>query len=244
MEKHTFLDRLEAFNEQLNLTHYWIIFLKFKRIIFFLPIFIGLLGYLIALNIRPVFQSNATLVIEKGDKNIISIEEVYVAEGSGGFGSSYNHINNQIQILKSDEVIGGIFLNEKITKEIGKLHKTLPEKFSVKNINALKKLIFFKSTDDEIEEKNLSGKEDLKNYIPSNFTINHIRNSDVVELSVTSHNPKLAKFLLEQIIDAYLKYDVNTKVAVTAYANQQINLRMSELLNQLEKAPLRILINL
>ena len=102
MEKQTFLDKLESLNEQLNLAHYWIILLKFKRIIFFLPIFFGLLGYLVALNIMPVFKSNATLVIEQKDKNIINIEEVYSAEGGrGGFGGSFNHINNQIQIMKS-----------------------------------------------------------------------------------------------------------------------------------------------
>ena len=134
MEKQTFLDRLESFNEQLNLTHYWIILLKFKRIILLLPIFIGLLGYLVALNIRPVFQSNATLVIEQKDKNIVNIEEVYGAEVGGGFGGNFNHINNQIQILKSDEVIGGILLNEEVAKKIRKLHRTIPEKIFSRNI--------------------------------------------------------------------------------------------------------------
>ena len=64
-EKKTILDKLESFNEQLNLTHYWIIFLKYKRLIFFIPLLVGLLGYLIGLNIKPIFQSNATLVIQE-----------------------------------------------------------------------------------------------------------------------------------------------------------------------------------
>ncbi len=48
----------------------------------------------------------------------------------------------------------------------------------------------------------------------------------MVNLSITSYNPELAKFLLEKIIEAYLKYDVDTKVKVTNYANAQINLRL------------------
>ena len=64
MEDKTFLDRLDSINEQLNLTHYWIILLKYKRILFITPILIGVLGYLIALNINPIFQSSANLVIE------------------------------------------------------------------------------------------------------------------------------------------------------------------------------------
>ena len=156
MEKQSFLDKLESFNEQLNLTHYWIILLKFKRIILLLPIFFGLLGYLVALNILPIFQSNATLVIEQADKNIVNIEEVYNDEGTKAFGNSYNHINNQIQILKSDEVIGGILSNEEVAKKIRKLYSTIPEKFVSRNIKAFKKLIFSRRSDNIIERKVLS----------------------------------------------------------------------------------------
>ena len=64
MEKNTLLDKLGHFNEQLNLTHYWIIFLKFKKTLFVIPVLFALLGYMTALNIKPIFQSDATLVIE------------------------------------------------------------------------------------------------------------------------------------------------------------------------------------
>ena len=73
MEKQTILDKLESFNEQLNLTHYWIILLKYKRIFLILPVFFALLGYLIALNITPIFQSNAMLVIEAKEKKIVDV---------------------------------------------------------------------------------------------------------------------------------------------------------------------------
>ena len=117
MDNKTLLDKLESINEQLNLVHYWIIFLKFKRIIFIIPIIFGLLGFLIALNINPIFQSTATLVIEEAAKKIVNIEEVYDGVSGRGFRNS-NYINNQIQILKSDEVIGTIILNEKNKNKI------------------------------------------------------------------------------------------------------------------------------
>ena len=136
MENKTLLDRLESINEQLNLTHYWIILLKYKRILFITPILIAVLGYLIALNINPIFQSNATLVIEESAKNIVDIEEVYDGEPRAGFRSS-NYINNQIQILESDEVIGSILLNEKDKNKILQLHKKMPEQFFSKNFKFL-----------------------------------------------------------------------------------------------------------
>ena len=152
MEKQTLLDKLGHFNEQLNLTHYWIIFLKYKRLLFVIPIFFGLLGYLVALNIKPVFQSNATLVIEADVKKIVDIEEVYAAEAPGGFGGNFNHINNQIQIMKSDEIFNGILSNEEITKKIANLHNTIPDKFVTRNINAIKKLVFSRIKDFEIKK--------------------------------------------------------------------------------------------
>ena len=114
MEKNTLLDKLGEFNEQLNLTHYWIILLKYKRVFIILPVFFALLGYLIALNIQPVFQSNATLVIGALEKKIVDIDEVYSADRSGGFGGNLKHVNNQIQIMKSDEVMNLILSNKKM----------------------------------------------------------------------------------------------------------------------------------
>ena len=63
----------------------------------------------------------------------------------------------------------------------------------------------------------------------------------MANLSITSYNPELAKFILESVIDAYLKYDVDTKVKVTNYANVQINLRLSKLLVDMEKAEQKLL---
>ena len=149
MEKNTLLDKLGHFNEQLNLTHYWIIVLKYKRLIFVIPFLFGLLGYLVALNIEPVFRSTATLVIESDVKKIVDIEEVYSESQSGGFGGNFNHINNQIQIMKSDEIFNGVLSNEEITKKISDMHRNVPDTFVKKNINAIKKLILFKQKDNE-----------------------------------------------------------------------------------------------
>ena len=232
MENKTILDRLENLNEQLNLTHYWIILLKYKKLLFLIPILSGVLGYLIALNINPVFQSNATLVIEESAKNIVDIEEVYDGEGRGGFRTTSNYINNQIQIIESDEVIGSILLNEKDKNKILQLYKKMPDQFFSRNIKIFKKIISKKK-----KEKNIN----LKGYIKQNFKVTQVRNSDVVNLNVVSRNPELAKFLLEKVIEAYLKYDVDTKVKVTNYANAQINSRLSKLLEQMEQSERKLL---
>ena len=231
METKSFLHKLENINEQLNLAHYWIIILKYRRILFLAPLLFGLLGFFISLNINPTFKSQATLVIEESTKNIVNIEEVYSGDAPRGGFRNLNYINNQIQIIESDEVLGSISLDEKIKAKAEILYKNLPKNFLSKNV---KFLSFF-------ENKKKENKVNIKNYIKKNLNVNQIRNSDVVNVTMTSGNAELAKFLLEQVIEAYLKYDVDTKVKVTNYANQQINVRLSKLLEQMEIAEQKLL---
>jgi len=110
MESKSFLHKLENINEQLNLAHYWIIILKYRRILFLAPLLFGLLGFFISLNINPTFKSQATLVIEESTKNIVNIEEVYSGDAPRGGFRNLNYINNQIQIIESDEVLSSICL--------------------------------------------------------------------------------------------------------------------------------------
>ena len=231
----TLLDRIGDINEQLNLAHYWIILLKYKRLIFLIPFLFGLLGFFISLNINPIFQSQATLVIEESTKNIVNIEEVYDGETrTTGFRNS-NYINNQIQIIESDEVISSILLDTKKLDRINVLYKKLPKNYFTKNL----KFLNFSGDKKITKEKDLQ--IILNTYIKDNLSVTQIRNSDVVNITMTSGNAEFAKFLLEQVIDAYLKYDVDTKVKVTNYANQQINIRLSKLLEQMEIAEQKLL---
>ena len=118
METKTILNKLESLNETLNLTHYWIIVLKYKRLLLIVPLLFCLLGYFIALNIMPIFKSSATIVIEKQEKRIVYIEEVYNAQARY---ADFNHVNNQIQIIKSDEIFNGVLLDEERAKKIRSL---------------------------------------------------------------------------------------------------------------------------
>ena len=232
MESKTLLNKLESINEQLNLAHYWIILLKYKRIFFLTPLLFALLGFFIALNINPTFRSQATLVIEESTKNIVNIQEVYGEGSPGGFSTNLNYINNQIQIIESDEVLRSIINDEKVKTKVKKMQEKLPQNFLSKKG---KLFSYFKS------KKNIKQDSDIKGYIKKNLKVSQIRNSDVVNITITSGNAELAKFLLEQVIDAYLKYDVDTKVKVTNYANQQINVRLSKLLEQMEIAEQKLL---
>ena len=129
MENKSFLNKLESINDQLNLTHYWIIFLKCKRVFILAPTLFGVLGFFIALNINPIFQSQATLVIEESTKNIANIEEVYGSQGPQGGFMNNNYINNQIQIIESDEVLTSVILDQKVNAKAVEMYKKISKSF-------------------------------------------------------------------------------------------------------------------
>ena len=107
MEKNLF-STLSKIAEGLEIKYYWIVFLKYLKPIFFISFLVSLLVLLISLNIEKKYQSYATIVIENDEsQKIVNIEEVYSADNQA------SRINNQIAILKSDDVIDYI-VNDKV----------------------------------------------------------------------------------------------------------------------------------
>ena len=209
-------EHLDKISDLIDFNFFWIIFLKYRKIVFVVPILFVLLAFLISLNLQPIYKSTATLVIEPADQKITSIEEVYSPE------SQYNRINNQIAILKSDEVLEYILNNEDANVKFTNLFKSTPDNFIKKTF---KKIFIDKSSLTTSYQKNY-----LKIFLKDNFDVKNIARSDVLELSFKSNNPEVGKLALTKIIESYLKYDVDSKIRVTAYANQKINSRLSELM--------------
>ena len=180
--------------------------------IFVISFLIGLLSILISLNIEKKYISNATIVIAPDENKIISIEEAYSIE------SQQNRINNQIAILKSDEVIDYIVNDSKNQIEFSNLYN------SVKG-NILDRL-FKKKID--------FNKEFLVSIFKNNFNVKNIARSDVLQLSFVSTDPKVSQLALNNIIDSYQRYEIDSKIQITNYANIKITERLSEITKQMD----------
>ena len=179
-----------------------------------LSLIISLLVFLISSNQEKKFLSKATIVIEPDDNKIVNIEEVYSIEAQS------NRINNQMAILKSDEV------QEYILKD-----KKNSMKF--KNLYSENKQNFFQ----RIFTKKQNVNEDfLKSILTQNFSVRNIPRSDVLELSFVSTNPKISQLALISIIDSYQRYEIDSKIQITNYASQKITERLKELVAQMDVA--------
>ena len=179
-----------------------------------LSLIFSLLVFLISSNQEKKFLSKATIVIEPDDNKIVNIEEVYSIEALS------NRINNQIAILKSDEVLEYIVKDKKSSMKF-------------KNLYSENKQNLFR----RIFSKKINIDEDfLKSILTENFSVRNIPRSDVLELSFVSTNPKISQLALISIIDSYQRYEIDSKIQITNYANQKITERLKELVAQMDVA--------
>ncbi len=179
-----------------------------------LSIIFSLLILLISLNQEKKYLSKATIVIEPEENKIVNIEEVYSIEAQS------NRINNQMAILKSDEV------QEYIVKD-----KKSSMKF--KNLYSETKQNFFQRI---FTRKKIMDENFLKIVLTENFKVKNLPRSDVLELSFVSTNPKISQLALVSIIDSYQRYEIDSKIKITNYANQKITERLKELVAQMDIA--------
>jgi uncharacterized protein involved in exopolysaccharide biosynthesis len=72
-------------------------------------------------------------------------------------------------------------------------------------------------------------KDYVKSILTNNFKVKNIRNSDVLVLSFVSSNPKISQLALNNIISSYQRYEVDSKIEITNYANTKVKERLKDL---------------
>ena len=179
-----------------------------------LSLLFSIIIYFVSLNIEKKFLSTATLVIAPDENKIVNIEEAY------SFESIQNRVNNQIAILKSEEVLDYVVKDEKNQLEFKNLYANTKRNIIGK---------FFSKTN-EID------KEFIKEILRKNLVVKNLPRSDVLQLSFTSNNPKISQLALKNIIDSYQRYEIDSKVQITNYANSKIIERLEELTIVMDEA--------
>jgi succinoglycan biosynthesis transport protein ExoP len=197
-----------------DLKFFFLVAKKNIKNLIILSLIVSLLALFVSLNQEKKYLSKGIIVIESDDNNIVNIEEVYSVE------SRMNRINNQMAILKSDEVLEYIIKDKKNSMNFKNLYSKNTPNFFQRIFTKEKKIddIFLKKT------------------LTDNFTVKNVPRSDVLELSFISINPRLSQIALQSIIESYQRYEIDSKIKITSYANQKITERLKDLVVQMDIA--------
>ena len=169
--------------------------------------------YLFSLNLDKKYRSSAKIVIEPHDKNIANIQEYTNCNRS-------NRINNQIAICKSDQVLEYVMQDKENSKKCELF-------FSENNQNFVQKVF---------NQKKTFNIKSLKIILSSSISISNVKNSDILVLSFVSTNPRVAKLALERIINSYQRYEIDSNIQITNYANEKISDRLKILVEEMDIA--------
>tara|TARA_B100001287_G_scaffold231216_1_gene201997 strand:+ start:35 stop:2161 length:2127 start_codon:yes stop_codon:yes gene_type:complete len=211
---------IERINSILNifdvgdLKFFFLVAKKNIKNLILLSVIVSILALFISLNQQKKYLSKGIIVIEPDDNNIVNIEEVYSVE------SRTNRINNQMAILKSDEVLEYIIKDKKNSVQFKNL-------YSQNKLNFFQRILKKEENIDDIF---------LKKVLTDNFKVKNIPRSDVLELSFVSINPKLSQLALQSIIESYQRYEIDSKIKITNYANKKITERLNDLVSQIDIA--------
>ena len=190
-----------------DLRFFLLIAKKNIKFILFASALVSLIVFLISLNIEKKYLSEAIIVIAPDENKIVDINEAYSTR------ITTTRINNLIAILKSDEVISHIVDDEKNQLEFKSLY------------SKVEKNIFSRI----MTKKTIIDKAYIKSILSSNFNATSVASSDVLILTFISNNPKISQLALKNIISSYQRYEVDSKIQITSYANIKIKERLKEL---------------
>ena len=190
-----------------DLSFFYLIAKKNIKFLIITSLLVSMIVFFISLNMEKKYLSEATIVIAADENKIININEAYSTI------QDQNRINNLIATLKSDEVINYIVNDEKNQLEFKSL-------YSKESTNAFSRIFTKKINID---------KDYVKSILTNNFKVKNIRNSDVLVLSFVSSNPKISQLALNNIISSYQRYEVDSKIEITNYANTKVKERLKDL---------------
>jgi polysaccharide biosynthesis transport protein len=213
-----------ASEDVIDLSHYWRVFRRNFSKIAALGLVATLLAVLGVMSITPVYRSTSTLLIESSDNKILSIEEVY-----GLPSSSDEYYQTQFEILKSRALAKRVAMELNLidVPEFNPHHEANKQSFSLKSY--IKGLLGGEEealTSEQIES-------DTVDTFWAAVTVEPIRKTQLVKISVDSESPELATRAANAMAQAYIDTQMEARVGMTQQAAAWLTDRLGGLKERL-----------
>ena len=203
-----------------DIVEYWRAVAKRGWSIVGLALAVAILATLIVNSIRPSYRGTATLLIEQGKAKVVSIEDVY----SQGF-TNREYFQTQAEILKSDELA---------RKTVEKLKLTTHPDYDPRQARP-GPLARFAAWFGEPAPLTDSGVlKSVTRRFKKDLEVQLVRNSQLVQISFTSHDRELAARVPNALADIYIENDLEARVAMTQKASEWLRGRLGELKDKVD----------
>lgn len=217
----------QAKEEVIDLRKYFAVINRAKWRILLLAILVAALSVFVVLNMKPLYSSKATLLIEAQQAKAVKIEEVY-----GINSMQQEYYLTQFEILKSRSIAETVIERLKLAEHpdfIGEPSLTEQLKASLPFLPADNVRL-------SVEDQAARDKEKLIESFVKRLSIEPVRKTQLVNITFESHDPKLAATVANAIGDAYIESQLEAKMGITQKANAWLGGRLGELRLRLDES--------
>jgi exopolysaccharide transport family protein len=217
---------LELEEDTLDLVRYWRAVNRNKWRIAALVAAVGVLAYLVAQSLPPVYRGTASVLIESNKPKIVSIEEVY----SMAAGAQREYYQTQYEILKSRELAAQLVERLKLTahplydprqRPAPFWHEWLPEGFLAQARPA--------PSAAAIEQAVIKAVQD-------GTSVQLVRGSQIVRVSFDSRDRELAARVPNALAEIFIDADLDARMKMTQKAMSFINSQVGDLRKKVSEA--------
>lgn len=212
-------------DEVIDLRKYLNIISRAKWRILGLAILVSALAVFVVLNMKPVYSSRATLLIEAQQAKAVKIEEVY-----GINSAQQEYYLTQFEILKSRTIAEAV---------IDRLQLAAHAEFQPRQswVTEAKQLLPFLTPTAESQSevaKALRSREELVRQFTERLSIEPVRKTQLVNIVFEANDPQLAADVANAVGEAYIDGQLAAKMGITQKANAWLGSRLGELRLQLD----------
>jgi succinoglycan biosynthesis transport protein ExoP len=205
--------------EEVHLRDYLSVVLKRKRLVLTFFISVVVATAVLTFMATPLYKSTVVIEIDKESPHVLSFKEV-----QAGSDVDSNSNVTQCEIIKSRRVAEKVVKKLRLDKDAhfipaeGELSKIKNELMnSVKNVTL--SISSFVNPQDTIKEAwNVKDRVQenvpvyLVNFLTSNLEVKPVKDSQLVRVSFLSHRPDLAMNVTNAVAEAYIDYDLESRV--------------------------------
>lgn len=211
--------------EVIDLRKYFNVISRAKWRIFALAVLVSALTVFVVLNLKPIYSSKATLLIESQQAKAVQIEEVY-----GINSAQQEYYLTQFEILKSRSIAETVIDKLQLAKH--------PEFIGKPGLrDSIQKLMPFLANNREVvspETQRLRDRERLVAAFTERLSIEPVRKTQLVNIVYEANDPQLAADVANAIGEAYIESQLSAKMGITQKANDWLGGRLGELRLQLD----------
>jgi len=213
-------------NNTLDIKRYLYACMEYKWRLIFISLLISVITAFVVMQIKPTYESTATLLIEPEQKNVVSIDEMY------GFNTAKREFySTQFEILQSK------YIAEAVIEKLNLIEH--PEFNDEENdLFGLKSLFssFFGEGASDAELDLEFKMAHLINDFRQRLSVKPIPGTQLVHITYQASDRKLAAKIANAIGEVYIETHLEAKLGVTRKASAWMSEKIAELTKQLERS--------